>query len=324
MEKIKWGIISTGRITHQFASDISNVSNAELSAVASRTLSPAKTFAKQYSISKAYGSYLDLYDDPEIDAVYVATPHSMHLKNASDAMLAGKAVLCEKPLTVNSEQSATLIALAKSRNTFLMEGMWTYFLPAVQKAFEWVNEGRIGNIEHIKVDFGYPQLPYDPAKREYNPFMGGGCLLEMGVYPVALAWLFSKQSPLSIKSVSRKRPNGVVDDFNTLFEYEKYSAVLGSSFRCKLQNWAYIIGQDRYIAIPDFWKASECLLYELDECVEHFKAPRRTIGFNYEIESVSKDLLMGKSESSIMPLDYSQKIQEHMDAINKTFACTVS
>ncbi len=318
--KIRWGIVSTGRIAHSFAQDFKYVESGELTAVASRSTTSAESFGRQYNISKAYPNYQDLFNDPDVDAVYIATPHNLHYQNTIDAFNSGKAVLCEKPFTINASECRALISRARSENRYVMEAMWTFFLPAIQKAREWVAAGRIGALKHIKVDFGYPQLPYDPERREYKKELGGGCLLEMGVYPVALTWLFMQDDPAKIEVIARKAPNGVEDDLSILFEYPTVTATLGTSFRCKLQNWAYIIGQDGYIAIPDFWRAYACYLYELDTQVEAFEDNRSSLGFNFETEAVNQDLLVGRKESEVVPLSDSLKFQEHMEWIREKYS----
>lgn len=319
-EKIRWGILSTGRIAHSFAQDFQYVANGELIAVASRSVASAASFGKQYNIPKTYANYQALFDDPEIDAVYIATPHSLHYQNTIDAFAGGKAVLCEKPFTINAAECRDLISRATSENRYVMEAMWTFFLPAIQKARTWVAEGRIGVLKHIKADFGYPQLPYDAERREYKKELAGGCLLEMGVYPVALTWLFMQEDPTKIEVIARKAPNGVEDDLSILFEYSGVTATLGTSFRCKLQNWAYIIGEEGYIAIPDFWRASACYLYELDTKIDVFEDQRSSLGFNFETAAMNADLLAGRQESEIVPLSDSLKFQEHMEWIREKCA----
>ncbi|MFC1740655.1 Gfo/Idh/MocA family protein, partial [Pseudomonadota bacterium] len=242
MEKVRWGIVSTGRITHQFVQDFRFVPNGEVVAVASRTQESAEVFAGEYDIPKAYAGYQRLLEDPEVDAVYVATPHTLHFQNTADAIAAGKHVLCEKPFTVNPRESEKLFSLAGQSSVFVMEAMWTYFLPAIQKAQEWVKQGRIGKFRQVKADFGFPKLPYDPAQREYNADLAGGCLLEMGIYPVGLAWLFMQQDPEEIQVLAHKAPNGVEDDVAMMFDYGNCSegavATLGTSFRSKLHHMA--------------------------------------------------------------------------------------
>jgi len=323
MNKVKWGIISTGRITHQFVQDFKHVPNGEVVAVASRSQDSADVFAAQYEIPRAYSSYQQLLEDPDVNAVYVATPHTLHYQNTIDAIRARKHVLCEKPFTVGVRESRNLFHLAEQSSVFVMEAMWTYFLPAIQKAQEWVQEGRIGKLRQVKADFGYPLLPYDPDRRELNSELAGGCLLEMGIYPVALAWLFIQRDPEDILVVAHKAPNGVEDDVAILFDYGAGSdgavATLGTSFRSKLQNWAYIIGEEGYISIPNFWRASECSLYQLDTRIDHFGDGRKSLGFNYETVAVNEDILAGRQQNSAMPWSNTLRFQEHMERVMEKF-----
>ena len=318
MKKIRWGILSTGRIAHQFAQDFPHVPNGELVAVGSRTAASAAAFAEPYQIPRAHGSYQALFEDPDVDAVYVATPHTLHYQNTLDAFEAGKAVLCEKPFTTTPEECRGLIRQAEAAGCYVMEALWTWFLPAILKAQEWVDQGRVGAIKHVKADFGYP-LPYDPLRREYHADLAGGCLLEMGIYPIALAWLFMQADPQGIDVIARRAPNGVEDDVVMVFNYPDAVATLATSFRCKLQNWAYIIGEDGYIAIPDFWRANQCSLYRLDERIDHYQDNRRSLGFNYETVAVNDDLLQQKPQSDVVPWAGSLKFQEHMALVRAHF-----
>lgn len=316
---IKWGIAGTGRIAQQFAQDFEYVTNGELVAVSSRHQGSADKFAHKFGIPVAHQGYAQLLADPNVDAVYVASPHTSHYQNTADAIVAGKHVLCEKPLTVTPEECQKLLALAEKSDVFVMEAMWTYFLPAIQKAQQWVEEGRIGKIRQIKADFGYPQLPYDPERREYNVDLAGGCLLDMGIYPVALAWLFMQQDPVDIQALAHKAPNGVEDDLVMLFDYGQQSdgalAMLATSFRARLQNVACIIGDEGYIEIPDFFRAHECFLYQLDTQLDHFEDDRDSIGLNYEAIAVGEDINAGRQQNSSVPWSASLKFQQHMAAI---------
>jgi predicted dehydrogenase len=322
MNKVRWGIISTGRITHQFARDFEYVPNGEIVAVASRSQESADTFAAEYDIPRTYAAYQQLLEDPDVDAVYIATPHSLHYQNTIDAIQARKHALCEKPFTVGVRESRNLFHMAEQSSVFVMEAMWTYFLPAIQKAQEWVEQGRIGRLRQLKADFGYP-LPYDPGRREYNAELAGGCLLEMGIYPVALAWLFMQQDPDDIQVVAHKAPNGVEDDVAMLFDYGDKTdgavATLGTSFRSKLQNCAYIIGEEGYIVIPDFWRASECSLYHLDTRIDYFDDGRKSLGFNYETVAVNLDILASRQQNSTMLWSNTIRFQEHMERVKDRF-----
>lgn len=322
-KRVRWGIAGTGRISHQFAQDFSYVQNGEITAVSSRSQESADSFAEQYSIKRAYAGYKHLLTDPDVDAVYIASPHTMHFQNSLDANQAGKHVLCEKPFTINPDESRKLFEIAGQSSMFVMEAMWTFFLPAIQKAQEWLKQGRIGKLRQIKADFGYPQLPFDANRREYNAELAGGCLLEMGIYPVSLAWLFMQQDPVDIQTSVHKAPNGVEDDVVMLFDYADNSdgatATLATSFRSKLQNWAYIIGEEGYIAIPNFWRANECSLYHLDIRIDHFDDGRKSLGLNYEIIAANEDILAGRQQSSIMPWSNTIRFQEHMQRVRQQF-----
>lgn len=323
MEKVRWGIVSTGRITHQFVQDFRFVPNGEVIAVASRSQQSADTFARQYGIPKAYAGYDRLLEDRDVDAIYVATPHTLHFRNTADAIAAGKHVLCEKPFTVNPAESRQLFELAGRSSVFVMEAMWTYFLPAIRKARQWVRQGRIGRLRQVKADFGYPLLPFDPDRREYDADLAGGCLLEMGIYPVALAWLFMQKDPVRVEVVAHKAPNGVEDDVVMVFDYgdecEGAVATLGTSFRSKLQNWAHIIGEEGTIAIPDFWRASECSLFELDTRVDYFADARTSLGFDYETVASNEDILAGRRQNRIMTWETTLRLQQHMARVREMF-----
>lgn len=313
---MRWGLLATGSICQQFARDLPHVPGAQLTAVASRNSGRAADFAERFGFAKSFGSYEELLAEPDVDIIYIGTPHSEHLAHATAAMHAGKHVLCEKPLTVTAGESRELIAVQQETRRYLMEAMWTWFLPALRTAQEWIAAGKIGELRHIKADFGYPQR-FDAKGRMYNPDLAGGCLLDMGVYPIALAWLMHKAMPDAIYVSGRKAPSGVDDDFSAVFEYADHTATLGSSFRCKLQNWAYLIGTDGYIAIPDFWRADQAMLFELDTCVEHFKDDRNHQGFAFEAIAAQQDIADGKHQSDVVSLGDSVAIQELMGAVRR-------
>ncbi|MDX2413112.1 MAG: Gfo/Idh/MocA family oxidoreductase, partial [Woeseiaceae bacterium] len=299
MKKIRWGIVSAGTISNTFAADMVHVPNAEVAAVAARSLDSAAEFAGKYGIGKTYQGYEKLFSDPDIDAVYIGTPHTLHLKNSADALRTGKAVLCEKPITTSAAECQKLLDVANATGGYLMEAMWTWFLPALQKAKAWVDTGRIGELRHVKAELGYPKT-YDPNSRLYDPSLGGGCLLDMGIYPIAIARYFTGQSPEAIHIVSRHAPNGVDDDVAMLFNYDNCIATLATSFRCKLPNTAYIIGTEGYVEIPHGWSARECHLFTMHEQIDSFTDNRRGSGFEFQIEAVSNDILQGRKESAVV------------------------
>lgn len=319
IDTVKWGIIGPGIIAHQFAKDIEFVENAELLAVASNTAGKAEHFARQYSIPNYYTGYDDLFENPDIDAIYIATTHNFHKQNCIDAIDAGKAVLCEKPLTDNLADARELVAYARSKEAYLMEAMWTYFLPSINQALEWIDEGRIGEVVNVKANFGYPKK-FDPKHRLFNPELSGGCLLDMGIYPVAMAWLFIQSLPSEYRQVVQKAPTGVDYDVNMQWVYpDSRVANLHSSFKVKLNNHTYIFGEKGYIDIPDFWRSHDCYLYEGDKIVDKFNDEREGLGFEFEIAAASEDILAGRQQNEIMPHATSIKLQELMNAVMQQF-----
>ncbi len=314
MIKLKWGVISTGKIAHRFATDIQYCSNAEIIAVGSRDQQKASEFCREFSIPNAYDNYEKLCSAPEVEAVYIGTPHSFHFENSLLAIQNGKSVLCEKPITVNKEQLETLISEAKKQNVFLMEGMWTYFLPSIMKAKEWIEEGKIGEIEHIKASFGF-NMPFDPNARLYNPELAGGALFDMGIYPMAIAWYFLNKMPEKMELQGKIAETGVDEDVFGIFTYDKSYLHFHTSFRARLENSAWILGDERTIEIPDFWEASEVKLYEGREILEHFKDTRKGRGFEYQIQKVSQDIMEGKPESEIVPFETSLHFQQQFEKI---------
>ena len=313
---IRWGIVGAGRISKAFANDIQHTDHAELVAVASRNFGSANTFANEFSIPIAYGSYDELFASPDVDAVYIATPHTYHKQHSIAALRADKHVLCEKPATITPQELEQVIAVAKTEKRYFMEGMWTYFLPVIRKTQEWVQADRIGTLHHIRADFGFP-LPYDPNLREYDKNLAGGCLFEMGIYPIAMAWLFLKQNPDSQHVWHHTAENGVEDDVAVLNSYNKNTATaqLSTSFRCKLPNYLTLIGDKGLISISDYWGAREAKLYQQEQCIDRFSEPRSHHGFNHQIEYVSQELLAGKLQPNGVNWDDSRAFQRHMAAI---------
>lgn len=315
---LNWGIVSTGYISQQFCQDMQHVTNGKLYAVGARKQQDADKFAQQHSIPHAYQGYQALFNNPNIDIIYIGTPHTLHFEQTKAALNAGKHVLCEKPIAVSSDEFIELAQLAKTKSLFLMEAMWTYFLPAILKAKQWVNDGRIGKIKHIKADFGYP-MPYDENSRVWDANLAGGCLLDMGIYPIAIAQYFLN-APMKVTHVdAEKAENGVDKDVLILGQAQGAKLSLATSFQCKLQNWAYIIGDEGYIAIPNFWRADCCSLYQLDECIETFQDERKSLGYNFEAEAVGEAIINGLIEHPLLPHSISNAFQSQLEQIKALF-----
>lgn len=319
MPKIKWGIIGLGNIAGSFVEDFKYVNGGSVVAAASRSFSKAQKFCQKFGIAKAYGSYRDLFNDPEIDVVYIATPHNLHLQNSVDAIKCGKAVLCEKPITANPEDCRKLAEIAVSTDSYVMEAMWTYFLPPFQLAKQWVDDGKIGSLKYIKADFAF-RASYDPRNRLFNPELAGGALLDIGIYPIALCWWITGKRPQKIKVSAQHTATGVDETEVMLFEYQSgVYASLFASLNCEMPNEAFIIGTEGYIRIPEFFKSSECMLFRKGRLIEHYRDERKSAGYHYEVEAVQNDLKAGRTESKVMPLETSLALQEIMQEVRDQF-----
>ena len=318
MDKVRWGILGPGNIAADFVGDFQFVSNGVVEAVASRSHERSQAFADRFQIPIVLDSYEALVAHPEVDAIYVATPHNFHFEQSKLALDHGKAVLCEKPVTTSLADFQSLRAKATERQVLLMEGMWTYFLPAIIKAKKWVNNGRIGEIKHVKSDFGF-YAPFDPRSRLFDPALAGGALLDIGIYPIALANYFLEKMPADIKVRSRKAESGVDSDLMMSFEYSEALATLHASLECRLPNLTYVIGDEGYITIPNGWQARECSLFIESQQVDHFNDGRTGFGFNYEIEAFNADLLAGKLESAVVTHEVSERLQALMEEVRKLF-----
>jgi len=312
---IGWGIMATGTIARKFCEGLKVLGDAELVAVASRSMEKARAFGAEHGIKRAYGSYEALAQDPDVDIVYIATPHPMHFENAMLCLEAGKAVLCEKPFTMNAREAEALIAFAREKGLFLMEAMWTRYLPAIVKVREWLSKGLIGEVRFLKADFGY-RCVWDPGGRLLNPALGGGALLDVGIYPVSFASMIFGNQPRIIQSLAHIGETGVDEQFAALFEYEGGAiASLSGALRTDFVNDALILGTHGRIHVPDFFYAKTATFRSASGAEEVFGPEFEGNGYQYEAAEAMRCLREGKLESSIMPLEETLAIMRTMDAI---------
>lgn len=313
---IKWGILGPGTIAHKFARGLDVLPEAELFAVGSRSEERARKFAEKYNFQKSYGSYESLVADPEIDVIYVSTPHTFHKKHSILALEAGKSVLCEKPFAINAHEVKEMINCARENEVFLMEAMWTRFLPVINKVQEWITDGRIGEVRQLRGDFGF-RTEINPQARLFNPELGGGALLDVGIYTVSFASLIFGQQPQKIKSMSHKGKTGVDEQTAITFKYDQGQlAQLSCAIRTSTPEEVLITGTEGMIKIPKFWHAKKATLYTEDN-QQKVEIPLRASGYNYEAQEVINCLKKGKMESNILPLDESLAIMETMDQIRQ-------
>lgn len=318
---VRWAILGAGKIAHKFAQDFAVTVRGKLIAVAARDPERAKTFATQYHISNSY-SYDELYQSNEVDAVYIATPHNFHYEQSLHCINAGKAVLCEKPITVNDGEFKKLAAVATEKNVFLMEAMWMYFLPALQQAKAWLGSGRIGTLKVIQADFGFA-MPFNPQGRLYNPALAGGALLDLGVYNIAFANYFANSQPGSIVASGIVGQTGVDESTSVILNYNQIVASLSTSIVARLHNKALLFGTEGYIELPEFWHARSATLYNSEhKVVETFNDPRTTWGYNFEIQEATDSLLSGAKESRVVPHATSNDLQEIMTEVRRQVGFT--
>jgi predicted dehydrogenase len=319
MKKYKWGIIGPGKIANKFAIALTMAGDAQLRAVASRDVSRARVFAEKFNAPKYYDSYEALAEDPDIDAVYVATPHAFHCDQAILCLSHGKPVLCEKPMALSARQAEKMVEAARKHNVFLMEAMWTRFLPHTEKILALIREGRLGAIRYVRADFGFPG-PFHPDNRLYNLALGGGALLDIGIYPLFLCLLLLGE-PEKILATGRLAPTGADESCHALLQYKDgVTAVISSTFVCQTSITAEIAGTDNLLQIPGPWYKNDRFTLRRpgpEGEQEHFQLAPMVNGFEYQIREVMQCVGKGLIESPSMSHDFTLLLSRTMDEIRR-------
>lgn len=315
MKTYKWAILGPGKIAEKFAEALLNCPNAELWAVASRDKERARSFAVKYKAAKYYEQYEALVHDEEIDVVYVATPHTFHHRHALLCLKKKKAVLCEKPLSVNYQSALEMITVAKENKVFLMEAMWTRFLPAIREVIRLIESGEIGKVVFVRADFGF-SFPDDKESRIYNMKLGGGSLLDIGVYPLFLA-LYLLGEPDAIKSFAHISSTGADESMNVMLHYNNGAmASLYSTILATTPTVAEITGTKGTIIIQQPWfKSSTIVLSKPGGTEKSISMPYGNNGFEFEINEVTKCFEQQRTESNLMPLDFSLMMSKTVNEI---------
>ncbi|GAB3920065.1 putative oxidoreductase [Microlunatus endophyticus] len=311
---IRWGIAGPGRIAESEASDFPLVPDAELLAVGSRSAERAQAFATRHAIPRAYGSYRDLVDDPDLDAIYIATPHPQHLAIARAAIRRGKAVLVEKTFTATVAGAEELRDLARSEGVFAMEAMWTRFLPAYVSIRKLIKDGAIGEARQVQADLGVDR-PFDPTDRAYDRLQGGGAMLDLGVYLVSLAQHILGV-PDTITATGSLAPTGVDQEFGLLLGYDDgRAATLLGSIRNASPGTARIVGSEGWIDLPARFHHPSAIT--LSRCGREPQTLDQTPlghGYPHQFIAVNELLRSGATESPIMPLDDTVAVQKILNA----------
>ncbi len=319
MNKIRWGILGAGRIANEFVTGLSVLPDAELVAVGSRTQANADAFGDKYHISHRHASYEALANDPDVDAIYVATPHPMHKDNILLCLQHGKAVICEKPFTINAAEATEVVNYAREHKLYLLEAMWTRFLPVMVKVRELLAQGLIGEVRMVSADFGF-RAGFNPAGRLFAPELGGGALLDVGIYVTSFAsMVLGPKAPVRVASLAQLGETGVDEQSAYVLEYERGTlAVLSTAVRTATANEASILGTDGRIKVHSpFYRSTRITLNVYGKEEQVIDVPFEGNGFNYEAAEVMRGLRDGKTESDTLTLDETVAIMQTLDRVRE-------
>ncbi|MEO5892642.1 MAG: Gfo/Idh/MocA family oxidoreductase [Ferruginibacter sp.] len=311
----RWGILGAGRIAEKFCTALAFTEGSEVYAVASRDIENAKAYAAKYNATKFYSDYNDLINDREVDIIYIATPHAFHYGQTMLCLQNKKAVLCEKPMSLNYKHTSEMIATAIKNEVFFMEGLWTACMPFIDKIKSLIAEDMIGQPKYVTADFGF-EAPLELDGRLFNKALGGGSILDIGIYPISFATLILG-APSEIKTISKLTQTGVDEYANIVMQYAGGAtahALSTISFNTPLE--AEIIGTKGSIRIENPWfKATDFSLTTGDGTRQNFSIPHLSNGFEHEIEEVMYCLDNGLLQSNKVPHDLTLSVSKIMDEV---------
>jgi predicted dehydrogenase len=320
---VRWGVVATGRIAATVTADLALLEDVVLQAVSSREASRAAAFAEQFGFATSYSDdgdrlgYQALFADPEVEAVYVATPHAQHAEVVRAALTAGRSVLCEKPMTINAREAQELVDLARERGLFLMEGVWTRFLPALQRALEIAASGEIGTVHAVNAAVGFP-APQDPTARIWALADGGGALLDLAVYPLLWAW-GTLGLPDAVTAVGTLNDEGVdAQNALTLSYASGAQAQLATSLLARSPHTALISGSEGWIRAegPDaVYRPIRLEVQVGDAAVRTEQFELIGSGYVHELREVTRCLQEGLTESPVLPLEHSLASMRFLDGV---------
>jgi len=310
---VRWGIVGPGRIAEDLVGDFVHVPDAEVLAVASRSSDRAQAFAAKHGIDRAYGSYRELIADPDVDVLYIATPHPQHLAIGLEAARAGKSLLVEKAFTATLTGAQSLVDEVHAHQVFAMEAMWTRFQPAVVKARQLLADGAIGEVRSVQADLGVVR-DFDPSDRVFAYDLGGGAMLDLGVYVVSFAQMVLG-TPTSVSAYGALEPSGVDAEVSLLLGFsEGRTAALMCSLHSPMPGHARIFGSTGWIDVePRFHHPRSIVLHRYGAEPERFEHPALGGGYAHELIEVTSSIIAGKRESTIMPLDDTLAVQRALD-----------
>ncbi|WP_294956729.1 Gfo/Idh/MocA family oxidoreductase [uncultured Flavobacterium sp.] len=319
---IKWGIVGLGNIASQFASDLLLIENAELTAVASRDFVKAEEFGAKFNALRMYNSYDMLFEDSEVEIVYIATPHNSHAELAIKALENGKHVLCEKPMSLSYEDAKRMIEASRKHNRFFMEAFWTRFIPSMQDVLQKINDGAIGNINYIKADFAFHGSETE-NKRLFDKELGGGALFDIGVYPLFLSYIVLGK-PKEILAKAIKHKNDIDLQTSMILLYETAQSVLHASIVSESDMKAIISGTKGRIELNEPWFIADGYsLFANEEKEATFILPALGKGYSHEIMECQNCILHNHIESKLWShqnsLDLSGIVEEIKNQVKLPF-----
>lgn len=313
-----WAILGCGKIARKFATDLKLLPNARLYAAASRSIENAQIFTSELGFEKAYGSYEEMVNDSEVDVVYIASPHSHHCEHTLLCLNHQKAVLCEKAFAINSREVKLMIDAARKNKTFLMEAFWTRFQPGFLKATEIIRSGELGALKMVRSDFAF-NAEYNPEKRLYNVDLGGGSLLDIGIYPIFMS-LMALGKPSEIKTMATFCPTGAEETILMSFRYPGgETASLVSSFASYSSTQTEYCCENGFVRLNRRFNTPTSITWWKNGEEERTISFEKGTGSGYELEAahVMECLDAGKTESDLIPLSLSADLMEIMDRVRK-------
>lgn len=316
-ESFRWGILGAGNIAVKFCDAVNGIADCTVAAVGSKSLSRAETFARENGIERWYGNYEELLKNEKPDAVYIAATSNDHYRLTMMALDYGIPVLCEKAMFQNSGQASVVFARSEKEKIFVMEAMWSRFLPAVRTAAKWLEQGRIGRVTAAEAAIGF-LAPYEPSNRYFNPALGGGAALDLTVYTFELLTFFLGHGYLREDVTVYPSETGVDETEHIVLEYPEFPAVMTTSLRAPLEEQLVLCGTEGRIVVPHPHMAEESILFDRSgKCVEAYRDTETVNGFQYEIREAMGCIREGRTESRAVPHRDTMACAELFDRIGE-------
>lgn len=318
MHSFNWGVIGPGKIAHTFAKAIAQSTKGKILAVASRSKQRATDFANTYQIDKIYTDYQAMLADPQVDIIYIATPHNFHYQQVKMCLEAGKHVLVEKPCTINAAQMQNLVTLALSKKLMLQEALWSRFMPGLAQLRQALEQGVIGDIQYIQSEIGFAFQDRD-KKRLVDAALAGGALLDLGIYSITISQFLLREHPTSIQAMGQLTEQQVDGH---VFANMAYPSGRYAQFSCSMlsqaSNTMHIVGTKGYVHLPAlFWDADKAMIYRDNQLVQKIDIPHAVNGFEYQIEACMQSIEQNKPCSEVMAHHDSIGVLEVMDNIRQ-------